>query len=218
MPDIAITLPDGSQRAFPRGATLRTVAEAIGPRLARDAVAAKVDGKVVDLSRALDADAKVEILTPRQPEGLEVYRHSSSHLMAYAVKELFGDVKVAIGPVIEDGFYYDFDTPRAITPEDFPAIEKKMKELIDRDLPFERRVLTQPEAVALFAKQGETYKKEIVEGLTGEEITVYQVGDFVDLCRGPHIPSSGKIKAFNLTGEAGAYWRGSEKNAMLQRV
>jgi threonyl-tRNA synthetase len=218
MPDIAITLPDGSKRAFPRGATLRTIAEAIGPRLARDAVAAKVDGKVVDLSRALEADAKVEILTPRQPEGLEVYRHSSSHLMAYAVKELFGDVKVAIGPVIEDGFYYDFDMPRPITPEDFPAIEKKMKELIDRDLPFERRVLGQPEAVALFAEQGETYKKEIVEGLTGEEITVYQVGDFVDLCRGPHIPSSGKIKAFKLTGVAGAYWRGSEKNAMLQRV
>ena len=210
MPDVHVTLPDGSVRTFPKGVSLMAVAEAIGPRLARDAVAAKVDGRVLDLSRTLDADAKVEILTPRTPEGLEVYRHSSSHLMAYAVKELFDHVKVAIGPVIEDGFYYDFDTPHAITPEDFPAIEKKMQELIDRDLPFERQVLPQPEAVRLFGEQGETYKKELVEGLTGETITAYKVGDFVDLCRGPHIPSSGRIKAFRLTGVAGAYWRGSE--------
>ncbi len=218
MPDIRVTLPDGSVRTFPKGVTLKAVAEAIGPRLAKDAVAAKVDSRVVDLSHALEADAKIEILTPRAPEGLEVYRHSSSHLMAYAVKALFDNVKVAIGPVIEDGFYYDFDTPHAITPEDFPEIEKKMQALIDRDLPFERQVLSQPEALRLFEEQGETYKKEIIEGLTGETITAYKVGDFVDLCRGPHIPSSGKIKAFKITGVAGAYWRGSEKNPMLQRV
>ncbi|OGP81710.1 MAG: threonine--tRNA ligase [Deltaproteobacteria bacterium RBG_13_65_10] len=218
MPDIQITLPDGCVRTFPKGVTLKAVAEAIGPRLARDAVAAKVDQEVRDLSRSLESNARVEILTPRSPEGLEVYRHSSSHLLAYAVKEVFEDVKVAIGPVIEDGFYYDFDTPHAICPEDFEAIEKKMQELIDQDLPFERKVLPQEEAIALFERQGEKYKKEIVEGLSGETITAYQVGDFIDLCRGPHVPSSGKIKAFKLLGVAGAYWRGSEKNPMLQRV
>ena len=218
MPDIQITLPDGCVRTFPKGVTLKAVAEAIGPRLARDAVAAKVDQEVRDLSRSLESNARVEILTPLSPEGLEVYRHSSSHLLAYAVKEVFEDVKVAIGPVIEDGFYYDFDTPHAICPEDFEAIEKKMQELIDQDLPFERKVLPQEEAIALFERQGEKYKKEIVEGLSGETITAYQVGDFIDLCRGPHVPSSGKIKAFKLLGVAGAYWRGSEKNPMLQRV
>jgi threonyl-tRNA synthetase len=218
MPDIQITLPDGSNRTFPKGVTFRAIAEAIGPRLAKAALAAKLDGQVVDLSRPLDRDARVEILTAESPEGLEVYRHSSSHLMAYAVKEVFGDVQVAIGPVIENGFYYDFDMPHAITPEDFAAIERKMQELIDRDLPFERRVIQQSDAVEMFTRQKENYKREIVEALANEEITVYQVGDFVDLCRGPHVPTSGKIKAFKLTGVAGAYWRGSEKNPMLQRV
>jgi threonyl-tRNA synthetase len=218
MPDVQITLPDGSSRTFPRGVTLQTVAEAIGPRLADAALAAKLDSQVVDLSRSLDRDARVEILTAESPEGLEVYRHSSSHLMAYAVKELFGDVQVAIGPVVENGFYYDFDMPHAIKPEDFAAIERKMQELIDRDLPFERRVIQQADAIEMFTRQKENYKRELVEGLANEEITVYQVGDFVDLCRGPHVPTSGKIKAFKLTGVAGAYWRGSEKNPMLQRV
>lgn len=217
MPEIQITLPDGSVRAFPKGVTLQSIAESISKGLAREAVAGKLDGKVVDLSRSVDRDAHIEILTPKSPEGLEVYRHSSSHLMAWAVKELFADVKVAIGPVIENGFYYDFDMPHAITPEDFPAIEKKMKELIDRDLPFERRIIRHDDAVKLFRDQNESYKQEIVEGLD-EEISVYEVGDFLDLCRGPHVPSSGKIKAFKLTGVAGAYWRGSEKNPMLQRI
>ncbi len=217
MPDIRVTFPDGAVRTFPKGVTLQAVAEAVGPRLAKDAVAGKIDDEVVDLSQTLDRDARVTILTPRDPEGLEVYRHSSSHLMAYAVKELFEDVKVAIGPVIENGFYYDFDTSHVLSPEDFPAIESKMKELIARDLPFEREVVPRSDALRIFEERGETYKKEIVEGLD-EQITTYRVGEFVDLCRGPHVPSSGKIKAYKLTGVAGAYWRGSELNPMLQRL
>lgn len=216
---IQITLPDGSQRQFPGPVTVADVAASIGPGLAKVALAGKVDGKVVDTSYTIDGDARVAIVTPKDPEGLDVIRHSTAHLLAYAVKELFPDAQVTIGPVIENGFYYDFAYKRPFTPEDLAAIEKRMAELAAKDEPVTRRVLPRDEAVQHFSALGEKYKAEIIGSIpAGEEVSLYAEGGFEDLCRGPHVPSTGKLKHFKLMKVAGAYWRGDHRNEMLQRV
>lgn len=220
MSQVRIELPDGSKKEFSAGSTPLDVARSIGEGLARQAVAARVDGNLVDLNIPLGNDARVELITLNTPEGLDIYRHTTAHLMAHAVKSLFGDdVQVTIGPSIENGFYYDFySTKQAFAPEMFEAIEKKMEELAAADLPILREELPRDEAIALFRGLGENYKVELIEDLPDGVVSLYRQGDFVDLCRGPHLPSTKFIKAFKLTGVAGAYWRGSEKNAMLQRI
>lgn len=184
------------------------------------AVALRVDGRVFDLSilNELDDSATVEAIMPDEPEGLEIYRHSTSHIMAHAVKELFPDVKVAIGPAIEDGFYYDFDVKEPFTPEDLQKIEQKMQEIIKANTPFKRRLMSRNEAIEFFSKRGEQYKVELLQEMQDDEVSLYEEGEFIDLCRGPHIPSTGYVKAFKLLSTAGAYWRGDEQNKMLQRI
>jgi threonyl-tRNA synthetase len=217
MPDI--TLPDGSKKTFSAAVTVAEVAAAIGPGLARAALAGKVNGKLVDTSYRLDSDAEVAIVTDRDPQGLEVLRHSTAHLLAYAVKELFPEAQVTIGPVIENGFYYDFAFKRPFTPEDLSAIEKKMAELSKRDFPVTREVWPRGKAIEFFKSIGEHYKAEIIASIpVGEDVSLYREGEFVDLCRGPHVPSIGKLKVFKLMKLAGAYWRGDPKNEMLQRI
>ncbi|HXZ50676.1 MAG TPA: threonine--tRNA ligase [Burkholderiales bacterium] len=214
-----IRLPDGSQKSFPHPVTVAEVAQAIGPGLARAALAGKVNGRLVDTSHRIEADADLAIVTERDREGLEILRHSTAHLLAHAVKELFPDAQVTIGPVIENGFYYDFSYKRPFTPEDLSAIEKRMSEIARRDLPVTRKVMARDAAVKLFRDMGEAYKAEIIASIpASEEISLYQQGEFVDLCRGPHVPSTGKLKVFKLMRLAGAYWRGDSKNEMLQRV
>jgi threonyl-tRNA synthetase len=214
-----IRLPDGSSKSFPGPVTVAEIAQAIGPGLARAALAGKVNGKLVDTSHRIDADAEVQIVTERDPEGVEILRHSSAHLLAHAVKELYPDAQVTIGPVIDNGFYYDFSYKRPFTPEDLAAIEKKMLEIAKKDLPVERKVMPRDEAVAYFSSLGEKYKAEIIAAIPqGETISLYGQGGFVDLCRGPHVPSTGKLKTFKLMRVAGAYWRGDSKNEMLQRI
>ncbi len=214
-----VTLPDGSQRRFERPVRVDEVAAGIGAGLARAALAARVDGKLVDTSYLIDHDANLAIVTDKDPDGLEVIRHSTAHLLAQAVKELFPEAQVTIGPVIEDGFYYDFAFKRPFTPEDLAAIEKKMAELAQADEKVTRRVMPRDEAVRFFRDQGEIYKAEIIAGIPEkEEISLYGQGNWVDLCRGPHVPSTGKLKAFKLTKVAGAYWRGDSRNEMLQRI
>ncbi|MCD6079704.1 MAG: thrS [Ramlibacter sp.] len=216
---INITLPDGSQRQFPAPVTVAEVAASIGAGLAKAALAGKVDGKVVDTGYRIDNDAKLAIVTAKDPEGLDVIRHSTAHLLAYAVKELFPDAQVTIGPVIENGFYYDFAYKRPFTPEDLAAIEKRMAELAAKDEPVTRRVLPRDEAVQHFLQMGEKYKAEIIGSIpAGEDVSLYAEGGFEDLCRGPHVPSTGKLKHFKLMKVAGAYWRGDHRNEMLQRV
>ncbi|MEN9781207.1 MAG: hypothetical protein RL014_2355 [Pseudomonadota bacterium] len=214
-----ITLPDGSQRAFDAPVTVADVAASIGAGLAKAALAGKVDDRVVDTSFVIDKDAKLAIVTAKDADGLEVIRHSTAHLLAYAVKELFPDAQVTIGPVIENGFYYDFSYKRPFTPEDLAAIEKRMAELAAKDEPVVRRVLPRDEAVAHFKAMGEHYKAEIIGSIpAGEDVSLYREGGFEDLCRGPHVPSTGKLKHFKLMKVAGAYWRGDHRNEMLQRV
>ncbi|MEY4645370.1 MAG: hypothetical protein RLZZ596_2201 [Pseudomonadota bacterium] len=216
---IQITLPDGSQRDYPEPLTVAEVAASIGAGLAKAALAGKVDGKVVDTSFQLKSNASLAIVTAKDAEGLEVIRHSTAHLLAYAVKELFPDAQVTIGPVIEHGFYYDFSYQRPFTPEDLVAIEKKMAELAAKDEPVLRRVLPRDEAVAYFKGLGEHYKAEIIASIpANEDVSLYREGKFEDLCRGPHVPSTGKLKHFKLMKVAGAYWRGDHRNEMLQRV
>jgi threonyl-tRNA synthetase len=216
---IAITLPDGSKREFAQPVTVAGVAASIGPGLAKSALAGKVDGKVVDLSHRIDGDAALAILTDKSPEGLEVIRHSTAHLLAYAVKELFPDAQVTIGPVIENGFFYDFSYKRPFTPEDLVTIESRMSELAKKDEKVERRVLPRDEAVAYFKGLGEHYKAEIIGSIpAGEDVSLYREGGFEDLCRGPHVPSTGRLKHFKLMKVAGAYWRGDHRNEMLQRI
>ncbi len=216
---IQITLPDGSQRQYPGPVTVADVAASIGPGLAKAAIAGKVDGKVVDTAYTIQDDAKVAIVTPKDPEGLDVIRHSTAHLLAYAVKELFPDAQVTIGPVIENGFYYDFAYKRPFTPEDLQAIEKRMAELAAKDEPVTRRVLPRDEAVQHFKAMGEAYKAEIIGSIpAGEDVSLYAEGGFEDLCRGPHVPSTGKLRHFKLMKVAGAYWRGDHRNEMLQRI
>ncbi len=214
-----VTLPDGSQREFPHPVTVADVAADIGAGLAKAAIAGKVDGRLVDTSHVLDHDVELAIVTEKDPAALEVIRHSTAHLLAQAVKELFPDAQVTIGPVIEDGFYYDFAYQRPFTPEDLQRIEQRMEELAKRDFPVQRSVMPRDEAVEFFRAQGEEYKAEIIEDIPkGEDISLYRQGDFIDLCRGPHVPSTGKLKAFKLMKLAGAYWRGDSSNEMLQRI
>jgi threonyl-tRNA synthetase len=216
---IQITLPDGSQREFPGPVTVAEVAASIGAGLAKAALAGKVDGKVVDTSFQMTANSALSIITAKDADGLEVIRHSTAHLLAYAVKELFPEAQVTIGPVIEHGFFYDFSYKRPFTPEDLDAIEKKMIELANKDEPVTRRVLPRDEAVAYFKSLGEHYKAEIIESIpSDQDVSLYREGKFEDLCRGPHVPSTGKLKHFKLMKLAGAYWRGDHKNEMLQRV
>ena len=214
-----VTLPDGSQRRFEHPVRVDEVAAGIGAGLAKAALAARVDGKLVDTSYLIDHDASLAIVTDKDPDGLEVIRHSTAHLLAQAVKELFPEAQVTIGPVIEDGFYYDFAFQRPFTPEDLAAIEKKMAELAQADEKVTRRVMPRDQAVKFFRDQGEIYKAEIIAGIPEkEQISLYGQGNWVDLCRGPHVPSTGKLKAFKLTKVAGAYWRGDSRNEMLQRI
>ncbi|MCX8099187.1 MAG: threonine--tRNA ligase [Casimicrobiaceae bacterium] len=216
---IQIELPDGSKRAFDRPVTVAEIAAAIGPGLAKVALAGKVDGRLVDTAYLVDRDAKVSIVTERDPEGLEILRHSTAHLLAYAVKDLYPEAQVTIGPVIEDGFYYDFSYHRPFTPDDLAKIEARMRELARKDEPVVRKVVPRDEAVAFFKQLGEHYKAEIIAQIPeGEEISLYSEGGFTDLCRGPHVPSTGRLKHFKLMKVAGAYWRGDHRNEMLQRI
>ncbi len=214
-----ITLPDGSQRQFEQPVTVLDVAQSIGSGLAKATIAGKVNGKLVDASTLIDGDASLQIITDKDEEGLEVIRHSTAHLLAQAVKELFPSAQVTIGPVIENGFYYDFAYERPFTPEDLKAIEKKMQQLVSENLEIKRTVKTRDEAVKFFRDLGEDYKAEIIESIpANEELSLYSQGGFTDLCRGPHVPSTGKLKAFKLMKIAGAYWRGDSNNEMLQRI
>ncbi|CAM8315436.1 ThrS Threonyl-tRNA synthetase [Candidatus Methylopumilus universalis] len=217
MPEIR--LPDGSKRQFESDVTVAEVAQNIGAGLARAALAGRVNDQLVDLSFVICEDSDLAIITDKNPEGLEVIRHSTAHLMAYAVKELFPDAQVTIGPVIEHGFYYDFSYTRPFTPEDLEKIEKKMTEIVNRDLPITRKVLLRNDAVKYFKSIKENYKAEIIESIPADqEVSLYTEGEFTDLCRGPHVPSTGKLKVFKLMKVAGAYWRGDSKNEMLQRI
>ena len=214
-----ITLPDGSVRTFDKPVTIAEVAASIGPGLAKAALGGKLDGRLVDLSHLIGADAGLAIVTDKDAEGLELIRHSTAHLLAYAVKELFPDAQVTIGPVIDNGFYYDFSYKRPFTPEDLAAIEKRMAELAKRNIPVAREVWPRDKAVEFFKSIGEHYKAEIIASIpAGEDVSLYREGDFIDLCRGPHVPATGKLKAFKLMKVAGAYWRGDSKNEMLQRI
>jgi threonyl-tRNA synthetase len=214
-----IRLPDGAHKQFDVPVTVAEVAAAIGPGLARAALAGKVNGKLVDLSHRIEQDSELAIVTDKDAEGVDILRHSTAHLLAHAVKELFPDAQVTIGPVIEDGFYYDFSYKRPFTPEDLDAIEKRMAEIAKRDLKIERQVWDRSQAIKFFKDQGEHYKAQIIESIPGEEpITLYRQDNFTDLCRGPHVPSTGKLRAFKLMKLAGAYWRGDSRNEMLQRV
>ena len=216
---VQITLPDGSLREYPGPVTVAEVAASIGAGLAKAALAGKIDGKVVDTSYVISTDATLSIITAKDADGLEVIRHSTAHLLAYAVKELFPDAQVTIGPVIEHGFFYDFSYKRPFTPDDLLVIEKKMVELANQDEPVVRRVLPRDEAVAYFKGLGEHYKAEIIASIpSNEDVSLYREGKFEDLCRGPHVPSTGKLKYFKLMKLAGAYWRGDHNNEMLQRV
>lgn len=216
---IEVTLPDGSKREFDSPVTVGDVAASIGAGLARAALAGKVNGKLVDLSHPITENSTVLIVTDKDPEGLEIIRHSTSHLMAQAVKELYPEAQITIGPVIENGFYYDFSLPKHLTNEDLPLIEKKMDEIVKRDLPIVREEMDRDEAVKYFNSIGEHYKAEIIGSIpAGETISLYRQGDYVDLCRGPHVPSTGRLKVHKLMKLAGAYWRGDSKNEMLQRI
>ncbi len=215
----SITLPDGSQRRFEQPVTVQEVAADIGPGLAKAALAGRVNGKLVDTSHRIDEDAELALITDRDDEGLEIVRHSAAHLLAQAVKQLFPEAQVTIGPVIENGFYYDFAYEKGFSPEDMAAIEKRMQALAKEDIPVERSEMPREEAIAFFRDMGEEYKARIIEDIPhGETLSLYRQGDFIDLCRGPHVPSTGKIKAFKLMKLAGAYWRGDSNNEMLQRI
>jgi threonyl-tRNA synthetase len=214
-----ISLPDGSRRPFEAPLSVGDFAKSIGPGLAKAALAGRVDGQLVDLTHVIDHDASVAIITERDPDGLDLIRHSTAHLLAYAVKELYPEAQVTIGPVIENGFYYDFSYPPGFKPEDLEAIEKKMAELARQDIPVSREVWKRDDAVAFFRSIGEAYKAEIIASIpSDQDISLYREGDFIDLCRGPHVPSTGRLKVFKLMKVAGAYWRGNSDNEMLQRI
>ena len=216
---INIKLPDGTVKGFQGPVTVAEVARSIGAGLARAALAGKVNGKLVDTSFRIESDAELAIVTEKNPEGVDILRHSTAHLLAHAVKELFPEAQVTIGPVIENGFFYDFAYKRPFTPEDLVAIEKKMAEIAKKDFPVVRKEITRDDAVKFFSAQGEKYKAEIIASIPSNEgISLYEQGNFIDLCRGPHVPSTGKLKVFKLMRVAGAYWRGDSKNEMLQRI
>src|SRR5215813_9740872 len=216
---VTVTLPDGSKKSIARGTTVRGVAEGIGPRLAKDAWAGKLDGKVVDLVTPIESDASLEIITAKSPDAVPIYRHSTAHLTAQAVKRLFPEVQIGIGPPIENGYYYDFLPARPFTPEDLAAIEAEMRKIIGEDLPIRRSEMPVGDAIAIFQKQNDPLKVQIARELPeGERVSCYTQGEFIDLCRGPHVASTGKLGVFKLTHTAGAYWKGDEKNPMLQRI
>ncbi|MBT6042759.1 MAG: threonine--tRNA ligase [Gammaproteobacteria bacterium] len=216
---VVITLPDNSQKTYDAPVTVLQVAESIGPGLAKAALAGKVNGELVDVSHLIDSDSNLSIITGRDEDGLDVIRHSCAHLMANAVQNLFPEAQVTIGPVIENGFFYDFSYERPFTPEDLSAIEKEMQRLSKANIPVERSVMSRADAVALFNEMGEKYKVEIIESIPGDEaLSFYKQGEFVDLCRGPHVPATGAIRSFKLMSVAGAYWRGDSNNPMLQRI
>ena len=216
---LTITLPDGSTRTFAQAVTVNEVAASIGAGLAKAALAGKVDGRLVDTSYRIESDCALAIVTDRDAEGVDILRHSSAHLLAYAVKELFPEAQVTIGPVIENGFYYDFSYKRPFTPEDLAKIEVRMSELAKKDFPVVREVWARDKAVEFFRSIGEHYKAEIIASIPADQdVSLYREGDFIDLCRGPHVPSTGKLKVFKLMKVAGAYWRGDSRNEMLQRI
>ena len=216
---INVKLPDGSLKSFVNPVTVAEVAAAIGAGLAKAALAGRVDGKLVDTSHRIEVDAELSVITDKTADGLEILRHSTAHLLAHAVKELFPDAQVTIGPVIDDGFFYDFAYKRPFTPEDLAAIEKRMLEIVKRDIKVDRQVMPRDEAVQFFSSMGEKYKAEIIASIpSNEPISLYRQDNFIDLCRGPHVPSTGKLKVFKLMKVAGAYWRGDSKNEMLQRI
>lgn len=217
--EIKITLPDGDVKSYEAGVTPRQIAEGIGPRLAQEALAARINGRMIDLDTPIREDARLQLLTFKNPEGQDVYRHSSAHIMAQAIERLYPGAKLAIGPAIEDGFYYDIDFPQPIKPEDLTRIEQEMEKIALEDLPFQREEASREEALRIYEKMGNKYKMEIIrEFPEGEIVSLYKQGEFVDLCRGPHIPSTKFLKAFKLTGLAGAYWRGDERREMLTRI
>ncbi|MCX6589981.1 MAG: threonine--tRNA ligase [Acidobacteria bacterium] len=219
MSDIHVTLPDGSSKAYPAGTTPLSVAQSISKRLAEDAIVARVNGDLWDLTRPLDGDVALQILTTKDPASLEVYRHSTAHLLAAAVLELYPETKLGIGPPIENGFYYDFDRPTTFTPEDLEKLEKKMAELAAQDLPFERKLMAKEEGLTKYRGMNEPMKVELIEERAGDIFSEYTLGPhFIDFCRGPHVPSSKRLKAFKLMTVAGAYWKGDAKNKQLQRI
>jgi len=216
---IQITLPDGNTKSFDQPVTVNDVAASIGPGLAKATLAGEVDGKLVDASHTIEQDATLRIITGRDEEGLDLIRHSTAHLMAQAVKRLFPETQVTIGPVIDNGFFYDFAREKAFKPEDIEAIEAEMERIVEEDIPVFREIMDRDDAIRFFRDMGEEYKAEIIADIPqGESISLYRQGDFIDLCRGPHIPSTGKLGAFKLTKLAGAYWRGKSDNEMLQRI
>ncbi|KAG0162892.1 hypothetical protein DFQ30_001099, partial [Apophysomyces sp. BC1015] len=216
---VSVRLPDGSIRQYDHPVTVAEVAASIGPGLAKAALGGKIDRELVDTCAVIERDAAVSIVTDKDPEGLEIIRHSTAHLLAYAVKDLFPEAQVTIGPVVDNGFYYDFAYHRAFTPEDLQKIEQRMQALVKKDEPVSRRVVPRDEAVDYFKRIGERYKAEIIESIPqGEPIKLYSHGGFTDLCRGPHVPSTGKLKVFKLMKLAGAYWRGDSSNEQLQRI
>ena len=215
---VTITLPDGKTRAVPAGSSLREIAESIGPRLAKDALAGKIDGRLVDLASRVQRDAAIEIVTAKSPDALGLYRHSTAHLTAHAVKRLFPDVQIGIGPAIDNGYYYDFQPGRPFTPEDLSAIEAEMRKIVAEDEPVERLEMSKDDAIRIFSEQNDPLKVEIIRGIPDDRVSCYRQKDFIDLCRGPHVPSTGRLGVFKLTHTAGAYWKGDEKNPMLQRI
>ncbi|HTR05012.1 MAG TPA: TGS domain-containing protein, partial [Thermoanaerobaculia bacterium] len=215
---VTLTLPDGSTRKVPAGTTVREIAAGIGPRLAKDALAGKLDGRLVDVSARVESDARLEIVTPKSAEALPLYRHSTAHLTANAVKRLFPTVQIGIGPAIENGYYYDFNPERPFTPEDLVAIEAEMRRIIAEDNTVERLDMSKDDAIRIFEGQKDALKVEIIKGIPDGHVSCYRQKDFIDLCRGPHVPSTGRLGVFKLTHTAGAYWKGDEKNPMLQRI
>ncbi|MER2058279.1 MAG: threonine--tRNA ligase [Niallia sp.] len=216
---INITFPDGAVKEFPEGTTTEDIAGSISPGLRKKAIAGKINGSLYDLKRPILEDASFEIVTPDSPDALEILRHSSAHLMAQAIKRIYGNVKLGVGPVIENGFYYDIDLEQSLTPEDLPAIEKEMKKIINENLEIVRKEVSRAEAIELFKEMDDEYKLELIDAIPEDEtVTLYQQGEFVDLCRGVHVPSTGKLKEFKLLNIAGAYWRGNSDNKMLQRI
>ncbi|MGB8522919.1 MAG: TGS domain-containing protein, partial [Candidatus Acidiferrales bacterium] len=219
MDTVQITLPDGAIREVPRGTTAAQIAHQISPRLAKEALVARADGELVDLSRPLEQDAKISILTAKDPDAVQVFRHSAAHLLAAAVMELYPNVKLGIGPPIDNGFFYEFVRQEPFTSEDLEKIEAKMHELAAKDIPNERKMIPKPEALELYRKSNQEFKCELVEEKASEPmVSFYTTGKFLDFCRGPHIPSTGRIKAFKLMNVAGAYWKGQEGNPQMQRI
>ncbi len=218
MEQIELTLDEGTKKQFPKGIKGTDLLKELDKKITKGAIAIKLNDKLLDLGSSIEEDGNIKLITAEDPEGLDICRHSTAHIMAQAVKDIYPDVKITIGPTVENGFYYDFDKKVPFVPEDLEKIEKRMKEIIKENIPIKRKVLTSEEAIKFYASTGETYKVEVIQDLGEGHVSLYEQGNFTDLCRGPHLPSTGKVKAFKLLKIAGAYWRGDEKNQMLQRI